>query len=95
MNESKNTSINLWLDSEDAPELSEDFFLQGKKMMGDKEITDKEFKKAVSDNSLEYLDKQLINIPLSVDVLAYFKATGEDWKNQVDIALKEYVLTHQ
>jgi uncharacterized protein (DUF4415 family) len=64
-------------------------------MMGDKEITDQAFKKAVSDNSLGYLDKQSINIPLSVDVLVYFKATGEDWKNQVDIALKEYVLTHQ
>jgi ribosomal 30S subunit maturation factor RimM len=31
MNESKNTSINLWVDPEDAPELSEDFFYWGKK----------------------------------------------------------------
>ncbi len=35
--------------------------------------------------------KKLINIRLSHDVLAYFKASGDGWQTRIDLALKQFI----
>ena len=35
--------------------------------------------------------KQLVSVRYSQEVLAYFRATGEDWQSRMDAVLREYV----
>jgi uncharacterized protein (DUF4415 family) len=36
----------------------------------------------------------LINIRLSPDVLAYFKAAGDGWQTRIDRALRQFIAEH-
>ncbi|MBX7233125.1 MAG: BrnA antitoxin family protein [Caldilineales bacterium] len=39
--------------------------------------------------------KERITIRLSRDVVEQFRATGEGWQTRVDVALREWLRTHQ
>lgn len=39
--------------------------------------------------------KDRINIRLSHETVAYFRATGDGWQGRIDEALKEWVRSHQ
>ncbi|WP_105533120.1 BrnA antitoxin family protein [Solimicrobium silvestre] len=38
--------------------------------------------------------KERINIRLSHDVIAHFKASGDGWQTRIDAALREWLKTH-
>ena len=38
--------------------------------------------------------KQLVSVRYSVEVLEYFKSTGEGWQSRMDGVLREYVTRH-
>ena len=38
--------------------------------------------------------KQLVSVRYSLEVLAYFKSTGEGWQSRMDGVLREYVTRH-
>lgn len=39
--------------------------------------------------------KQIITIRLSTDVLEQFKASGAGWQTKIDLALKDWLLSHR
>jgi len=84
MNENKHIIKTDWIDEDDAPELTDAFFEQAD-----------EFKNGVlirrgqtsMSNASEFLR-------LDPDVIAAFKATGEDWQTRINAVLREWVLSH-
>lgn len=38
--------------------------------------------------------KQLVSVRYSLEVLAYFKATGDGWQSRMDGVLRQYVTRH-
>jgi uncharacterized protein (DUF4415 family) len=45
-------------------------------------------------NTNESPVKEQVAIGFDADVLAYFRTTGEDWKNRINDALKEWLKEH-
>lgn len=93
----KNTS-QVWLDSDDAPELTEEFFEKATLSVGNKIVSKEEFKKAAKTalRGRPPIDapRKAINIRLSQDILDTFKATGKGWQTRVNEALHEWLKTH-
>jgi len=85
-----------WVDQDDAPELTDDFFAMATPMIGDKVVTKEEFKKAAArmGRPPSKAPKQSINIRLGADILAAFKATGKGWQTRIDNALRDWLKEH-
>ena len=93
----KNTSP-AWVDPDDAPELTEEFFEKATLSVGDKLVSKKEFKKAAK-TALRGrppipAPRKAINIRLSQDILYTFKATGKGWQTRVNDALRDWLKLH-
>lgn len=68
---------------EEIPELTEEDFARGTWSVGGKPIKRGRPKVAAP--------KQAINIRLSPDVLAHFRASGPGWQSRIDAVLKAHV----
>jgi uncharacterized protein (DUF4415 family) len=92
------STAQVWVDPDDAPELTEEFFEQATPMIGDKVVSKDEFKRAakVALRGRPPVDapRKAINIRLSQDVLDTFKATGKGWQTRVNEALRDWLKTH-
>jgi len=96
---SKNTRTS-WTDPDDAPELTDDFFNNATRMIGDKVVSKEEFKAAATKIAkmgrppIES-PKKAINIRLGADILDAFKATGKGWQTRIDSALRDWLKEHK
>jgi len=94
MNENNNALENDWIDPDDAPELTDDFFDQATPKINDEVVSVSEvneaFKKRVG-RPKSANPKQPVSIRLSADVVEYFKSTGSGWQTRVDEILQNYV----
>lgn len=90
---SKHTS-KPWVDPDDAPELTNEFFEKGIWRIGDREVSREEARaedvkrcgRPVGGGS-----KISTTIRFDADVLAAFKASGEGWQTRMNDALKEWL----
>jgi uncharacterized protein (DUF4415 family) len=73
-------------DPDDAPELDEAWFDEADLRKGQAIVRRGRPKSART--------KEQINIRLSADVLAAFRATGPGWQTRIDEALKEWLREH-
>lgn len=86
MNENKPSIKTDWIDEDDAPELTDAFFEQAD-----------EYKNGVlikRGHSSKAAIKTAIKLRLDLDIIAAFKATGDDWQVRMNDVLRKWVDTH-
>jgi uncharacterized protein (DUF4415 family) len=81
MSRKKNESASKWVDPDDAPELTEEWFETAEIWHGDKLIRPGRPKKAAP--------KEAVNIRLDPDVLAHYRATGPGWQSRINEDLRK------
>ena len=96
MNANAKDSKRPWVDPDDAPELDEEFFDKARKLVGDREVSKNEFRKAVRKRGRprKANPKIPVHIRFSPEVVAHFRATGKGWQTRMDEALKEWIAEH-
>lgn len=90
---SKNTA-KAWLDPDDAPELTDDFFEQGVWKIGDKPVSRPEAQQELARRRGRPAgsgSKVSTTIRFDIEVLDAFRATGEGWQTRMNDALKEWL----
>ena len=83
---SKPNSATAWVDSDDAPELSDAFFEAADEYVGDKLVRRGRPKASQT--------KQALTVRYDVDVIEAFKATGPGWQTRMNAALRDWLKTH-
>ena len=90
----KNTKSS-WVDPDDAPELTDDFFANAKHFIGEREVSVEEFriaaKKALRGRPPGSGKKQAPTVRFDTDVLTAFKATGRGWQTRMNDALRDWL----
>jgi uncharacterized protein (DUF4415 family) len=94
MNAKSKSSPNIWLDADDAPELTDEFFEKGVWRIGDKLVTRDEARAAAGNRRGRPAGsgtKVSTTIRFDADVLEAFKATGDGWQTRMNDVLKEWL----
>ncbi len=93
MNANNKASTTPWVDPDEAPELTDEFFSQGKKMIGNVEVTDTFFNNAVKTlrGNQKAPTKDRITIRLSHDTVEHLRASGKGWQTRLDTKLHEFI----
>jgi len=86
MNANKHATPTDWIDADDAPELTDEFFERADEYVGDK-LVRRGRPKAGS-------PKVALTVRYDADVVEAFKATGKGWQTRMNAALKEWLKTH-
>ncbi len=99
MNVKSQKSPRPWVDLDDAPELSGDFFEQGEWKIGDRPLTAVEgfnaLQKALSrGRPKSEVTKLALTVRYDADVIEAFKATGKGWQTRMNAALKDWLKNH-
>jgi len=94
----KNTESS-WVDPDDAPELTDDFFANAKRFIGEREVSIEEFriaaKKALRGRPAGNGKKQSTTIRFDTDVLTAFKGTGRGWQTRMNNVLRDWLKEHR
>lgn len=88
MTVSKRATHTDWVDPDDAPELTDEFFERADEYVGDRLV------RRGPGRPLGR-HKTATTIRLDDDVLDAFKATGRGWQTRVNAVLKEWLKTHK
>ena len=97
MNENKNNLNSTWIDEDEAPELSNDFFDNATPLIADKPVPKAVFSAAVEKAKGRPKlknPKLLVSMRYDADIIEYFKATGKGWQSRVNEVLSQYVASH-
>ena len=86
MNANKHATHSEWIDPDDAPELTDEFFEQADEYIGDKLIRRGRPKAEQT--------KQALTVRYDADIVATFKATGKGWQTRMNEALRDWLKTH-
>lgn len=86
MNANKHATHTEWIDPDDAPELTDEFFAQADEYVGDK-LVRRGRPKAES-------TKQALTVRYDTEVVEAFKATGKGWQTRMNTALRDWLKTH-
>jgi len=86
MNANKSASAQNWVDPDDAPELTEEFFEQADEFVGDKLV--RRGRPALP------VTKQAKTIRYDEEVLDAFRSTGKGWQTRMNAALRDWLRTH-
>jgi uncharacterized protein (DUF4415 family) len=70
-----------WVDPDDAPHLTREWFERADLFRGDKMVRRGRPKSASP--------KEAVNLRLDADVLDYFRKTGPDWQSRINEALRK------
>lgn len=87
MSANKTSTGTDWVDPDDAPELSEDFFEQADEYIGAKLVKRGRPKSQVV--------RERITIRLEPEVVQQFKASGPGWQTRMNAALVDWLKTHR
>ena len=97
MNGKSQNSPTLWVDPDDAPELTDDFFEQGEWKIGEQPVSAAEgaaaLRKAIG-RPKAASTKQALTVRYDAEVIEAFKATGKGWQTRMNAALKDWLKTH-
>ena len=86
MNANKHTTQSDWVDPDDAPELTDGFFVEADEYVGTK-LVRRGRPKAVS-------TKLALTVRYDADVVEAFRATGKGWQTRMNAALRDWLKTH-
>ena len=86
MSANKKSMPTDWIDPDDAPELTDAFFVQADEYIGTKLIARGRPKSSTTNKP--------ITVRYDADVIAAFRATGKGWQTRMNQALKEWLKTH-
>ncbi len=75
-----------WVDPDDAPELTDEFFDQADEYQGDKLVR--------VGRPRTTSPKQALTVRYDPEVIDAFKATGKGWQTRMNAALKDWLKTH-
>jgi uncharacterized protein (DUF4415 family) len=92
MNGKSQSSPKAWVDPDDAPELTDEFFENGVWRIGDKVVSCDEARAEAGKRRGRPAGSGIkisTTIRFDAEVLAAFKATGDGWKTRMNDALKE------
>jgi uncharacterized protein (DUF4415 family) len=93
---SKNTP-QPWIDPDDAPELTDEFFEKAVWRIGDKVVTREEASiedKKRRGRPAAGTPKISTTIRFDADLLAAFKAQGDGWQTRMNDALRDWLESH-
>ena len=88
-----------WVDPDDAPELTDEFFENAEYRIGDQLVSAGEgraaMQKALSRGRPKAVQtKQALTVRYDADIVAAFKATGKGWQTRMNEALRDWLKTH-
>lgn len=86
MNANKHGTPTEWIDPDDAPELTDEFFEQADEYVGGKLVRRGRPKTEAP--------KLALTVRYDADVVEAFKATGKGWQTRMNAALKDWLKTH-
>ena len=86
MKEKLNITPPTWIDQDDVPELTDEWFEHADLYHGDKLVRRGRPKVAAT--------KQSVTIRYDAEVVEYFRATGPGWQSRINTALKEWINAH-
>ena len=93
---------NSWVDADDAPEITAQDLSRGTWSIDGVVVSEKEGRVAFAKRlrgrpvgSVSKSPKKLTTIRLSAEVIEQFRAAGAGWQTKIDLALKEWLLTHK
>lgn len=81
MAKKKAAGAGSWVDPDDAPELTEDFFRRADVYEGEKLVRRGRPRSANP--------KQPLSVRLDTDVVAYFRRSGRGWQSRINAALRK------
>ena len=87
MSENKRVTGRPWIDPDDAPELTDDWFQQANEYIGNKLVRRGRPPAAVT--------KVALTVRYDADVIAAFRATGKGWQTRMNDALREWLATRE
>lgn len=100
MQEKSQNIAQKWVDPDDAPELTDEFFDKGTWRDGEKVVTKQEAHAILAKRrgrpvgTTKTDNKVAVKLRIDPDTLAAFKATGRGWQTRVNEAMREWVKTH-
>jgi uncharacterized protein (DUF4415 family) len=99
MNAKKRKSSSSWIDPDDAPELTDDFFTKATPKVGNKIVSRENFRnaaeKAMRGRPPGTATKKSTTVRFDIDVLDAFKSTGKGWQSRMNDALRQWLKGHR
>ena len=89
MGRKKNIFTNTWVDPDDAPELTQDFFDRAEIAIGGKVIRPANGTLTKPGRPKKANAKVSVHLRLSPEVIAHFRARGPGWQTRIDEALRK------
>jgi len=86
MNANKHATPIEWIDADDAPELTDEFFERADEYVGDKLVR--------RGRPRTDSPKVALTVRYDAEVVEAFKATGKGWQTRMNAALKDWLKTH-
>ena len=86
MNVNKHATPTEWIDADDAPELTDQFFERADEYVGDKLVR--------RGRPRTDSPKVALTVRYDAEVVEAFKATGKGWQTRMNAALKDWLKTH-
>jgi uncharacterized protein (DUF4415 family) len=86
MNANKHATRTEWIDADDAPELTDEFFERADEYVGDKLVR--------RGRPRTDSPKVALTVRYDAEVVEAFKATGKGWQTRMNAALKDWLKTH-
>ena len=87
MNANKHATATSWIDPDDAPELTDEFFRQADEFIGDRLVRRGRPKAETT--------KQSLTVRYDRDIIQAFKATGKGWQSRMNDALRDWLKIHR
>ena len=81
MEKKKAAGASTWVDPDDAPELTDEFFRHAEVRIGDKVIR--------RGRPLKAETKDAVSLRLDPDVIAHFRRGGRGWQSRINAALRK------
>jgi len=99
MNVKPQDSPKPWVDPDDAPELTDDFFEQGEWKIGTRPVAPEAgaaaLREALSRGGPKAQSTKLaLTVRYDAEVIEAFKGTGQGWQTRMNDALKDWLKTH-
>ena len=99
MNEKLLNTPSSWVDPDDAPELTDEFFDKGRWFINGREVSRTEGEAAMRAETRRgrpkaLKTKQALTVRYDPEVITAFKATGRGWQTRMNDVLKDWLKTH-